>query len=625
MAEELHLDVVTTAESAGLTKAAHDVKDLKGESDKLGKSFDHTTDDSKELSRELERQADRIKGLRAEYQHTSEKIRDFNVPFVGGQNSDGNNGKGFGSLVLAASEAGVKAGGAFSSSMSSALDGLGPTVKPIVIGSLVAAVAAVSPGLFAMVGGVLAGGLGTAGMAAGILSASQDASVRAAAAQAGHRIADEFFSSDAFVKPTRKAIAIVEGAFHDINVGGSLAQLAPTVETIATGLADFGRNVMPGVNAALSRMGPFANATAEGFAGLGKAVGGFFDTVTRNEGAVEGLALAFQFVNGNIVVLGETIRVAEVLFHSWLSSQRDAFGAMRAAADFFGLDRLAGQLGHVEERYRDLLEAGKEIPRDAGAIGDGIESMGEKADLAAVATGRLDFALDTLHQGFLTWMGAEINVEQALDDLAEKFRGGAGALDVHTEKGRANLNLLQDVARDALAAAQAKYAETSSVTQAEGVYEGYRVQLEKTLVTLGYTKAKAHELAQEWLGIDALPNITKTITLNVKTKGGAQYLLSGATADLLGGLGFRAAGGPVYPGGTYVVGERGPEILQMGSGQRGTVYPNASAPSQGSMMNARPLVINIHNAGYGAEMLMETIRSEISARGGTLAVLGLRN
>lgn len=40
----------------------------------------------------------------------------------------------------------------------------------------------------------------------------------------------------------------------------------------------------------------------------------------------------------------------------------------------------------------------------------------------------------------------------------------------------------------------------------------------------------------------------------------------------------RAFGGPVQPGSTYLVGERGPEVLVMGSGS-GTVIPNGGTPS----------------------------------------------
>ncbi|MET0439131.1 MAG: phage tail length tape measure family protein [Devosia sp.] len=56
--------------------------------------------------------------------------------------------------------------------------------------------------------------------------------------------------------------------------------------------------------------------------------------------------------------------------------------------------------------------------------------------------------------------------------------------------------------------------------------------------------------------------------------------LSGTIASLNSGIKFRAAGGPVAAGETYVVGERGPELLRMG-GQGGTVVPNHAIAAQG--------------------------------------------
>ena len=43
----------------------------------------------------------------------------------------------------------------------------------------------------------------------------------------------------------------------------------------------------------------------------------------------------------------------------------------------------------------------------------------------------------------------------------------------------------------------------------------------------------------------------------------------------------RAAGGPVSPHGTYLVGEQGPEILQMGKSS-GTIIPNVATTGGGS-------------------------------------------
>lgn len=68
----------------------------------------------------------------------------------------------------------------------------------------------------------------------------------------------------------------------------------------------------------------------------------------------------------------------------------------------------------------------------------------------------------------------------------------------------------------------------------------------------------------------------RTVNVGITSRGGAGY-------D--GGLsGVRAAGGPVSPGGAYLVGEKGPEVLQMGS-TGGYVHPNGSAGGGGITIN----------------------------------------
>jgi hypothetical protein len=62
-------------------------------------------------------------------------------------------------------------------------------------------------------------------------------------------------------------------------------------------------------------------------------------------------------------------------------------------------------------------------------------------------------------------------------------------------------------------------------------------------------------------------------TLGGKTGGSISVSATGA----------RATGGPVFPGGTYLVGERGPELLTMGAA--GHVTPNAGGPSISQTFN----------------------------------------
>ena len=54
---------------------------------------------------------------------------------------------------------------------------------------------------------------------------------------------------------------------------------------------------------------------------------------------------------------------------------------------------------------------------------------------------------------------------------------------------------------------------------------------------------------------------------------GVQFGAGGSITGFSGGIFGRANGGPVSPGGTYLVGERGPELLKMGN-QGGTIVPN---------------------------------------------------
>lgn len=67
--------------------------------------------------------------------------------------------------------------------------------------------------------------------------------------------------------------------------------------------------------------------------------------------------------------------------------------------------------------------------------------------------------------------------------------------------------------------------------------------------------------------------------------------------------GARALGGPVEAGSTYLVGERGPELLTMGS-QGGTVTPN-------SALGAQPQQVRVTNVYQISTGVSDTVRSEI--------------
>jgi hypothetical protein len=78
----------------------------------------------------------------------------------------------------------------------------------------------------------------------------------------------------------------------------------------------------------------------------------------------------------------------------------------------------------------------------------------------------------------------------------------------------------------------------------------------------------------------------------------------GPTASVAG---YRAKGGPVSAGATYVVGEEGPELLQMGS-TSGNVIPNGA-----TIGTSGGAPINIYVSGLSAPLVADDIADKLMA------------
>lgn len=104
----------------------------------------------------------------------------------------------------------------------------------------------------------------------------------------------------------------------------------------------------------------------------------------------------------------------------------------------------------------------------------------------------------------------------------------------------------------------------------------------------------------------AAKNVASTVGTTVK--GGAGGIVSGALSELKFLTGARASGGPVMAGGSYLVGERGPEIFSPSTS--GMITPNGGG---------RSIVINVSNntllddnAGKKiGDMIMRTLKDNL--------------
>lgn len=90
-------------------------------------------------------------------------------------------------------------------------------------------------------------------------------------------------------------------------------------------------------------------------------------------------------------------------------------------------------------------------------------------------------------------------------------------------------------------------------------------------------------------------------------RGGSGGFSGGSGGIIVTGFEPRAAGGPVLPGRTYLVGEKGPELLRMG-GQNGQVIPNHEIRGGGGItvnVNAKDAVLTSAVKGWVMEGIAE--------------------
>ena len=451
--------------------------------------------------------------------------------------------------------------------------------------------------LGALIAGIVSGAIGTGGVLGGVLMAARDSKVQAAAKALGSSIADEFFrGGDVFVSPTLQSMTILDKAFKDMQVPEAFAKMAPLVTLIAEGFGDLGRNIMPGLNKAFDRMGPFASVAADGMGDLGSALGIFMDETTKSEGAVQGLDLAFKILNGTIVLLGVGLHTLADGFSFGLNVAEGIFGSMP-------------MIGPLIDSIRYNMAAGGPVAEEfGGALGD----VGTSADTSTEKLKAMNDVLDSLVATADKLIPAYFSMEELQDRAAnstarliEQIKeqrkegvAGAGSLDRNTQAGRDNAEMVRDLT-DMYGDMIIKTAEAGGNTDV------LKQKLRDALLQMGFSKTEVERYisALELIPAEKITAIRaenaqalatiqetdrelnrlydRTITLTATFRAGerASSFVPPAPSSPSrpgAGEGRRAGGGPVSAFGAYVVGERQPEVLQMGS-MNGYVFPSIQA------------------------------------------------
>lgn len=520
--------------------------------------------------------------------------------------------KGIESLPLGA--LGGKAGNDFVKGLLKPLAGLSGQAAPIFAAVGIGA----APLIGAAISGAIIGGAGIGGVAGGLIIASKDVRVQAAADTVGKRIESRLErAAGVFVEPAIKGVERLGAAVDTVDLEGIFRDASRYVEPLADGIGDAIESLGDGIEALVRNAGPAIDAISDGIGDFGEVVGdGLEQIATHGDSAADALRVTFGIINSSV---GGTLKAVDVL--------TKLYEINRKIGGDTGLRLLLKATG---QDLDNLGESGRRGGSGTFAAADGIEKVADEAEAAAPDLRTLAEKMDDAADAATDLFDSTTDLAGALDAASEAARENGKTLDANTEKGRDNRNALSSVARELRDNYDAYVAVNGAGAGATRVAEQNREAFIRTARQFGATSERAERLANDILGIPqsrgtkadfnankakrdissykgdirSIPTYKRTVVEIARIVTGGTGSDSGLQSgiDKQNRTGARAFGGPTVAGGTYLVGERGPEILQMGN-RAGNVIPNnaLSGLSSGEVT----LIVNL------SEGVQQVVKAEI--------------
>lgn len=275
------------------------------------------------------------------------------------------------------------------------------------------------------------------------------------------------------------------------------------------------------------------------------------------------------------------------------------------------LDAILADVAAGQERANQRASQGVAVTEDAADATDDYAAAQAKATAATEEAEKAQRDLvkamdDVIDQAF-GGLNALSDWEEGLDEIAESARENGTSLDLSTEAGRRNHRILQGLVEAGNARIQQLIAEGASTDEVRTAQWLMGEQLSTTAGRLGFSADQAR------IYRDALNSIPTSVytTVNIAE------IISRQKVTAAGGPSagrYRARGGPVLAGQSYVVGEEGPELLTMGG--NGYVHPNGSntmntamsAPARGGATVVNNFTINALDPRSAQDAVIEALR-----------------
>ncbi|WP_020525829.1 hypothetical protein [Catelliglobosispora koreensis] len=639
---EVAIDVVVRGEE----KSKRSLKGIGDEAHKTGTVFGEMGKETSALSREMAGLEERIKNTAKAFQRTGAdafladlrkdkkrlaELKRVDRLLLGDDDTE---------LLRRSAQAGAQAGTTLVESFSKAISAGGSPV----IAAAAAIGVALSPAIGASIGAAVIGSVGLGGIVGGVAAAARDESVKAAAKDFGQTFVSSFGDLGIpFVEPVVESLQEFRIAARNIarDLKPEFSSLANAVLPLARGFTEMIQNTLPGLKNALRSAEPVLTVLANALPGLGDDLSAMFDLIAEEpEGAAAAMHDLIVLVGDALHGFGLLVNVLSDAYQWFIAIGEVATGAFADMPTWlkFFLPLGAG-LGLLNGMFVDTGDAVDHATNQMPRFTTNLNGIKTEAEKTADEMKALKNAIDAVFDPIMDLDEATVAYQKGLIALQKELLQGKRTLALTSEEGLRNRDAVLDQIQAIKDLRDATATVPEKVDEANAAYDRQLEALRSNLLALGFNKEEVNRL------IDAYKGIPAAVTTEFKTPGLAEAI---AQARILAGLlgstsaaararsgdssgfgGGRAAGGPVHPNTTYVVGEDGPELLEMGA-SGGRVYSASQSRSMlaATAAPARPVVsIAITPSGNPAfdafvQAIWPFILHQVRVDGGDLRAFG---
>lgn len=234
-------------------------------------------------------------------------------------------------------------------------------------------------------------------------------------------------------------------------IGASL--FGPLVDSLF-GLVE---QALPGLLSGFGSLQRFMLPLQVGLRNIGAAVGQFFDEILNDPQAAD----AFYDI---LVFVEDLVRA----FTALVKASLQVYGVLRGISEALGLtDPVSTEINQLAKDYGIAGAA-------AGYMGERVEGTVAPLTSQSEAVDNVNKELQTYTNLLFDAITNEIDFQEQIDDLSDSVKKNGTTLDIHTRQGRANANILLDMARNALAVRQNQIDLTGDVKNSQIEFEKQR-------------------------------------------------------------------------------------------------------------------------------------------------------